>query len=175
MEQKISKFQSPHIKYHEKRELCKQLKQEYFDLVNNSQINNWNIRTILKNKYHVPRSTLTGWIRKWETDPEWLPGNFSKYSLVKRIFDDNTEKAVSMFIEQNYITPGYYLPDSGFRDIIYHAYNENDEIRRDFHCSPGFIRDFKNRNGFSSRLAHIKKRPDIENGSEDEAFIQKVN
>ena len=170
--QKKIKFPKPHIKYKENQALCEELKQKYFDLLKDPLIFNWNILTKLSIEYNVPRPTLVGWTNRWKTDPDWMPGNFSRYSMVKRIFDDDTEKAVSLFIEENYINPGYYFPDSGFKELIFHAYNENDEIKRDFHCSPGFIRDFKVRNGFSSRLAHIKKRPDIDKNTNPESIIE---
>jgi hypothetical protein len=35
------------------------------------------------------------------------------------------------------------------------------EVMRWFACSHGFITDFKRRNGFSSRLAHLKCRPAV--------------
>lgn len=77
-----------------------------------------------------------------------MPSNFAKHAAVKRIFDDAIEKSVSDYIEDNCIIPGNYLPDWGFKNIILQAYNENDSIKRDFHCSPGFNRDFKVRNSF---------------------------
>lgn len=176
--QKKTKFSKPHIKYKENQELCEELRAKYFEYLNNPQIDDCRILTMLFKEYKVPRPTLVGWAKRWEVDPNWLPGNFDRYAMVKRIFDDATERAVSEYIEDNYITPGYYFPDSSFKDIIFQTYLESENIKRDFHCSPGFIRDFKVRNRFSSRLAHIKKRPDVEqdqNGkSKIDAFIEKV-
>ena len=169
--QKKNKFPNPHIKYNENQDLCQELKQKYFDLLKDPLINNCNVLTKLSIQYNVPRPTLVGWTKRWKTEPDWMPGNFSRYALVKRIFNDDTEKAISMFIEENYIKTGYYFPDSGFKDLMFHAYNENDDIKKDFHCSPGFISDFKARNRFSSRLAQIKKRPDIEKNANGKSII----
>ena len=59
--------------------------------------------------------------------------------------------------EENYINPVLYCKDSGFKELIFHVYNENDEIKKDFHCTPRFICDFNVRNRFSSRFVHLKK------------------
>lgn len=173
-------FTHPHIRYQDKENqmLCDELKAKYYAYLNDPLISNFNIISMLAGEYKVPRTTLVGWTKRWEKEPDWMPGNFARYAAVKRIFDDAIEKSVSDFIEDNYITPGNYLPDWGFKNIIFQAYNENDDIKRDFHCSPGFIRDFKVRNRFSSRTAHIKKRPDIklnEDGTSDiNSFINDV-
>jgi hypothetical protein len=39
-----------------------------------------------------------------------------------------------------------------------------------FACSDGFIADFKPRNGFSSRLAHVKRRPAVSDTDRSEWF-----
>ena len=82
------KFTSLHKRYNKNQELCHELNDEYIDLLNNPLIDDRDILTILSRKYNIPRTTLVGWAKKWKSDPNWLPGDFLKYSLVKRIFDD---------------------------------------------------------------------------------------
>ena len=40
---------------------------------------------MLFKEYKVPRPTLVGWAKRWEVDPNWLPGNFDRYAMVKNI------------------------------------------------------------------------------------------
>jgi hypothetical protein len=42
--------------------------------------------------------------------------------------------------------------------MAYLQKNDDDQIRKQFNCSPGVIADFKARNRFSSRRAHLKRR-----------------
>jgi hypothetical protein len=46
------------------------------------------------------------------------------------------------------------------------AKHELDPDTPDFHASNGFVYDFKTRNGFRSRRAHLKRRPTIESDVE---------
>ena len=169
-------FGIPHVNYRKERELCERIKKEYFELKNSPLISICNILTILSNKFNVKRPTLVGWQKKWEiTEPEWIPGDVHNYSKAKRIFSDETEEGVSDYITDNYIKPGYYFPDKEFQNVMFRAYNMDDSITKDFHCSPGFISDFKNRHRFCSRKAHPKKRPERELTTENiEVFIAQI-
>lgn len=114
--------------------------------------------------------------KKWDiTEPDWMPGDVHNYSKAKRIFSDSVENGISDYIIENYISTGSYFPDKEFKNIMFHAYNMEDDITRDFHSSPHFIVDFKDRHRFCSRRAHPKKRPEKELSIEDqEIFIAKV-
>ena len=131
---------------------------------------------MLHQEFNINRSTLIGWQKKWDiTEPDWMPGDVHNYSKAKRIFSDSVENGISDYIIENYISTGSYFPDKEFKNIMFHAYNMEDDITRDFHSSPHFIVDFKDRHRFSSRRAHPKKRPEKELSIEDqEIFIAKV-
>jgi hypothetical protein len=55
------------------------------------------------------------------------------------------------------------LTNDSFRELAIQAFLEKHpgDDPTQFACSDGFIVDFKARNGFSSRLAHLKRRPAI--------------
>lgn len=169
-------FGIPHINYKKERELCEQIKNRYFELKNDPLVSKCNILTILHEQYRVSRSTLVGWQKKWEiTEPDWMPGDVHNYSNAKRIFPDSVEEGVSDYITENYIKQGYYFSDKEFKNVMFRAYNMEDSITKDFHCSPGFIVDFKNRHRFSSRKAHPKKRPNKELTIEEmQIFIAQI-
>lgn len=176
---KKREFVRPKINYKSQQELVKEVKQKYYEMLQDPMISNCNILTMLSNKYKLPRPTLVTWSKRWEIESDWLPGTFDKLSKSKRMFTDEVENEIADFIKDNYVKPGNYFPDWQFKNIMFQEYNENDSIKRDFHCSPQFIIDFKNRHRFSSRLAHIKRRPDPEpldeNGlSSIEKFFMKV-
>lgn len=172
-------FTKPYIKYKEQPELVKEVKSKYKEMLMDPMISDFNILSILSETYRIPRPTLVSWKKRWAKDPDWLPGSYLLLRQMKRIFPDEVENSISNFIIDNYIKPGNYLPDWQFKNIMFQAYNENDSIKRDFHCSPHFIIDFKNRHRFSSRLAHIKKRPDPEpvedNLTSIDKFLIQVN
>ncbi len=172
-------FTKPYIKYKEQPELVKEVKSKYKEMLMDPMISDFNILSILSETYRIPRPTLVSWKKRWAKDPDWLPGSYLLLRQMKRIFPDEVENSISNFIIDNYIKPGNYLPDWQFKNIMFQAYNENDSIKRDFHCSPHFIIDFKNRHRFSSRLAHIKRRPDPEpvedNLTSIDKFLIQVN
>ena len=167
-------FTKPYIKYKKQPELVKEVKEKYKEMLLDPMISDFNILTILSETYKIPRSTLSSWKRRWIHDPDWLPGSYVLLREAKRIFPDEIENEVADFIIDNYIKPGNYLPDWQFKNIMFQVYNENDSIKRDFHCSQHFISDFKNRHRFSSRLAHIKRRPDPEPVLDDDDGLSSI-
>jgi hypothetical protein len=52
--------------------------------------------------------------------------------------------------------------------IAYLEKFSDDQMRKQFNCSPGFIASFKERNRFSSRRAHLKRRPIVSEESKAE-------
>ena len=145
----------PYRKYKNQPDLVKEVKSKYKEMLLDPMISDFNLLTIVSKTYKTPRPTFVSWKKRWTNDPDWLPGSYLVLRQAKRTFPDAVEDDISEFIIDNYINPGNYLPDWQFKNIMFQAYNENDSIQRDFHYSPHFINDFKNRHRFSSRLAHI--------------------
>jgi hypothetical protein len=126
---------------------------------------NWQADTAAKLTHQtgVPLSRLYAWKHSWERDPDWRPWNFSFHGLHHRIFTDVEAKGLADYIADNYLTTGMLFTNGSFRALAMQAFLEKypDEEMPPFVCSDGFIADFKRRNHFSSRLAHLKRRPTV--------------
>jgi hypothetical protein len=110
----------------------------------------------------IPPQRLYDWKARWMQDPEWRPWLYTLRGEHHRVFSDAEERAIADYIVQNYLVPGALFTDSTFREIAMTAYlekSDDDQARKQFNCSPGFIASFKQRNRFSSRRAHLKRRP----------------
>ena len=108
----------------------------------------------------VPLSTLYRWKARVTRDPTWTP--LSKTSSSKQVFTPDEEKAISATITANFIDKGLLFTNEDFRTLILghyiEKYRDAEEVPP-FNCSNGFIWRFKARNGFTSRKAHLKRRP----------------
>ena len=127
--------------------------------------------SVLSEETGIPNSTLGRWyknLQRMDFDP--LQKQSGKH---QRIFTDSEENSIAQFIKDNYITPSYYFTDEDFRDIAFSAWrekyfpildSEDPEVLKsfkDFHCSDGFVFDFKSRHRFSSKRFHTKRRPQV--------------
>ena len=115
--------------------------------------------------------TVYRWRKQYEKDPQWRPWKTNK-GRDRRVFTIEEETAISDYITVNWLVLGRVFTDQDFHDLAHEAYrmkylSGNEDSVRDFHASPGFIADFKRRNGFSSRCAHPKKRPSRREDLED--------
>ena len=72
-------------------------------------------------------------------------------------------------IFSDFISKGMLFTDDDFRDLILNQYVENygngdvTDIP-DFNCSKGYVYKFKKKYKFSSRRAHLKRRPYVSEG-----------
>lgn len=122
----------------------------------------------------IPFSTLSRWQKELIRNASFNPLD-KKYGLSLRIFTDLEEDAIADYITQNYILKGLYFTDDDFIEVAMAAYrekyipilnSEDPNIRKtfkEFHCSRGFINDFKYHHGFSSKVFHLKRRRDMDN------------
>lgn len=116
----------------------------------------------------IPFSTLSRWHKELLENPSFNPLN-KKYGLSLRIFNDAEEDSIADYIVQNYILKGLYFTDDDFIEVAMSAYREkyipilnsaDPNIRKnykEFHCSRGFINDFKYHHGLSSKVFHLKR------------------
>jgi hypothetical protein len=109
--------------------------------------------------------------------PESTPGRshgnktlIGGHGLHHRIFTDHEEQALKDHMTDNHLLPGTLFTNDSFRELAIQAFLEKHpgEDMPLFACSNGFIADFKLRNGFSSRLAHLKRRPAISDSDRSE-------
>jgi hypothetical protein len=110
----------------------------------------------------IPFTTLYHWNARWRSNPDWRPWNPETHRLHHHIFTREEEEVITDHIIADYIAIGQLFTDQEFRQVAMDAflakYNEADAIPP-FNCSDRFISDFKERNHFSSRRAHDKRRP----------------
>lgn len=124
------------------------------------------------NETGIPYSNLARWHKSLCTIESFDPLK-KQHGKHRRIFNDQEENSIAQFIKEYYISPGYYFTDEDFKDIAFAAWREKylpmldsdnpEDLKsfKDFHCSDGFVFDFKNRHRFSSRKFHTKRRPDV--------------
>jgi hypothetical protein len=104
---------------------------------------------------------LYAWKKSWQKNLDWRPWHFAVRGLHHRIFTDQEEQALTDYITDNHLVTGTLFTNDSFRELAIQAFLEKDpgDDPTQFACSDDFIVDFKSRNGFSSRLAHLKRRP----------------
>ncbi|KAK8878550.1 hypothetical protein M9Y10_005330 [Tritrichomonas musculus] len=130
---------------------------------------NYHILTSLSKKYNFKRKTL----EKWKVQTDWKPYDTTVHGSFNRIFTNEQEKTMSEYIQFNYINEDLYFSDKYFLMLAFERL-ENIYTNQDmpkFICSPHFISNFKERNRFSSRRAHFKRRPEI---ADDDPKIEEL-
>lgn len=122
----------------------------------------------------IPYSTLSRWHKELCKNTHFNPLK-KKCGTHLRIFTDEEEDCIADYITQNFILKGLHFTDDDFQEIAmaahrekYESYLDSDDpsIRKKykpFHCSRGFINDFKYHHGFSSKVFHLKRRADPNN------------
>ena len=120
---------------------------------------------VIHAKYNITMATLYRWRKRRSENPEWSP--CLKKIAKNRIFTQEEEEAIADEIKREFLERGYVFTDHEFRILILSHYQRKyispvyDKIP-EFNCSNGFIYDFKRRHRFSSRRAHMKRRPNID-------------
>lgn len=138
----------------------------------------------VSNETGIPYSTISRWHQQLGKNTRFNPLD-RKWGLHRRIFTDEEEDSIADYIMINYIQPGRYFTDEDFKEIAYQAWkekylpylnSENPEDQkkfREFHCSQGFIHDFKYHHRFSSKIFHIKRRANP-NSELEKKFLQEM-
>lgn len=117
---------------------------------------------VICTKYRVAAATLYRWRKRRLENPQWIP--CSRHEPKNRIFTQEEEEAIAAEIKTNFLEKGMVFTDHEFRALILVHYQRKyispfyEKIPA-FNCSNGFIYDFKKRHRFSSRRAHMKRRP----------------
>lgn len=162
----VSKFNQ----YWKQPDLCHDIKDTYFKLAKYQYFDKRHIISKISNDYKIKPTSLRYWEKQWQTKIEWDPTDTKNKVKHHRIFNDEQEKNIAEYIEDNYIEPHNYFSNSQFQTLAFEAY---DNIYRDaedppnFSCSKTFITDFKNKYCISSRLAHFKERKENLNLNEN--------
>ena len=132
----------------------------------------------------IPLSTLSRWHQGLIKNPNFNPLD-RKWGEHRRIFTDEEEDSLADFIMENYIIPGLHFTDADFKDLAMQAWyekympmleSEDEEVRKqykEFHCSAGFIADFKYHHMFSSKVFHLKRRSDP-NSEVEKKFMEEM-
>jgi hypothetical protein len=109
----------------------------------------------------IPKQTLTRWrqIRIHPRTAHWRP--YQGGHPNNRIFRDETEDAITDYIERNFINPGIGITRELLRTTCLNSFSslEEEDLRYErFAASNGFLDDFAFRNGLSLRKPHVKRR-----------------
>lgn len=136
------RFGKPHRKYWMYSQLCKKIKQTYFDLKNDEWFDDKKIHKKLNSDFGVPLSTIYRWTWKWQSDMNWDPADTSVHGDFNRIFTDEQENSVVSFIKENYIDEGNYFSGIHFQSLMFDAYDDafrHEEETPEFSCSTVFL------------------------------------
>jgi hypothetical protein len=108
---------------------------------------------------HIPLSTLYSWRAKWMKNASWRPWNMREnHGAHKRLFTDAQEAQMKDEILNDYIASGNLFTSVTFRTIAVKCWQNLGKDPIEFKCSDKFIAGFKDRNGFSSRRFHTRRR-----------------
>ena len=142
--------------------------------------------TKVQNETGIPYSTLSRWHQQLCKNTRFNPLD-RKWGQSKRIFTDAEEDSIADYITQNYILKGLHFTDEDFKEIAMKAHDEkyfhflnSDDLNgrkkyKEFHCSAGFIADFKYHHGFSSKVFHAKRRSNPNNEVEKKFLADMSN
>lgn len=147
---------NPHRDYKKHRAVVDRVYDEF-----EKSITKPNMVTI-SDKTGVPETTLRAWYRRWKQDEDWRPYAPRSRAQHFRIFSDQEEEALTNYIVENYFRPGFLFQGADFRRLAVQAFLEKhrgSKVFPEFQCSPGFVQDFKQRRNLSTRRAHYKRRP----------------
>jgi hypothetical protein len=112
-------------------------------------------------EYGIPIETLRRWRQHLQADPDWRPTD-TRWGQHRRIFTHLTELAISAQIRSDFILKHRLFTTEDFRALALDWYRRvylNQDHAPRFTCSYYFIRDFMQRNRFSLRRQHFKRRP----------------
>ena len=170
MGQPQTKFSKhPHNDYYRQKDICNQVFQHFPNVQRGSLAR-------IAEQFNIPDSTIRGWYQHWKIDPSWRPYDGSVHGTHNRIFTNEEESSIADFIRQNFIQTGQIFQNIDFKNLASQAflekYNEEEDCPEPM-FSPKFVRDFKKRNGLSSRKARYRRRPKFPKENIDD-WISKV-
>ena len=116
---------------------------------------------VLHVAFGIPESSARRFLACWKQDKSYRNYDYRKRGAHQRIFTDEEERSIAEFIRANILEQGLYFTDEDFRYWVMQAFlekHQDDEQIKQFNASNGFIYNFKQRNGISSRRAHFKRR-----------------
>jgi hypothetical protein len=129
--------------------------------------------SMIKPRFCVPKSTFYGWKHQWQEDKNWRPWNTEVHGLSLRAFDPLEEALIANTITTEYIEAGRLFTEQTFHKVAAEAW-EGFGKEGEFACSKQFIFNFKQRNGFSSRRFHTRRRNPTESKEQIEAWITAI-
>lgn len=156
-------FIRPYIKYWKQPELCEKVRETYFEYLEDENIKKCHIITDISKMYKMPRNTLVDWTNRWKKNEFYDPSDTSIHGDFHKVFTEEQEKEIYDVIYNEYISKNIFFSDKQFISIAYDKFFEfYPDGEKVFECSSHFISDFKKRHQISSRLAHYKRRKNID-------------
>ena len=150
-------------RYDEQALLCQKVRETYFTMIEDDMVIKCHVITEVSKMFKMPRNTLVEWIKKWRINEFYDPSDTSIHGNFHKIFTDAQEQEIYNYIYTNYISKNIFFSDKQFVSIAYDFFFKfYPEGEKKFECSSHFISDFKKRHRISSRLAHYKRRKNID-------------
>jgi hypothetical protein len=107
----------------------------------------------------IPEPMIYRWKDKWQAGASWRPENINENSgKHHRLFTDSQEAEITETITSKYVDPGRLFTFAMFMAVAMDKWTEVGRDPNEFKCSDKFICVFKERNRFSSRRCHVKRR-----------------
>jgi hypothetical protein len=139
--------------------------------------------TALSKVTGISTSTLGTWKAHLATNPDWRPSR-AAYADHRRIFTDNEEAKLILWVTHTYLESGLYYTDSDFQLDCRMFYNlldqdesgelaDEDIIRPRFQASRQFVQDFRHRHRMALRRPSMKRRRTVSK-EELEAFVERA-
>jgi hypothetical protein len=123
----------------------------------------------------IPKATIYRWKNTWELDPSWRPWHTKlNHGIHHRLFNDQEEAEIIHVIVSEYLDQGCLFTNATFAALASEKWEELGRNPGEFKCSHHFICDFKERNGFSSRRCHVKRRDRHGEGQSLAEWIKKI-
>jgi hypothetical protein len=118
---------------------------------------------------HVPLLYLSNHIavsyntvKKWQEELKKNPNYDPKYTLTNRAMSDRLEDCLMSFIEDEFLTNGYYF-NNGMLTIIAPKFlelaPEEDKLKEVFKASDTWCKEFRERHKYVWRKAHLSRCP----------------
>jgi serine/threonine protein kinase len=122
----------------------------------------------------IPAATIYYWKGKWEANQSWRPWDTKVHGLHHRKFDDGEEASIKQTILRDYVEAGQMFTEVTFKIVTFDAWKNFGRDPTKFHCSKKFINGFKERNGFSSRRFHTRRRNRLASEEEIKAWTDAI-
>jgi hypothetical protein len=106
----------------------------------------------------ISYNTTRKWFRMCQTDPFYDPTEDRQ----NMVMSERLENTIMQVIEEQFLEKNYFFNNEILKLIALHAWNlanPEDKLKNYFTASDGWCQNFRQRNHYVWRKAHLKRRP----------------